>query len=112
MKYYFSKLCVAVLAFACFSFSLAVSAQSLNDTLSAAWGNDPGLQSAAANRVAAKENIEIAKSRLLPQANIQGSQANLSQTTTQQTSLGPQASPFRGSSYNYTFSVRQGYPMG
>jgi outer membrane protein, protease secretion system len=108
MKYYFSRLCVAVLAFACLSLSLAVSAQSLNDTLSAAWGNDPSLQSAAANRVAAKENIEIAKSRLLPQANIQGSQANLSQTTTQQTSLGPQASPFRGSSYNYTFSVRQG----
>jgi len=107
MKYYISRVFVVVLTFACFSFSLAVSAQSLNDSLSAAWGNDPSLQSAAANRVAARENIAIARSRLLPQANIQGSQATLSQTTTQNTSLGPQASPFRGSSYNYSFSVRQ-----
>ena len=86
----------------------SVFAQSLNDTLQAAWGNDPGLQSAAANRVAAKENMGIAKSRLLPQANIQGSQSNLSQTTTQNTTLGPQANSFRGTSYNYTLSVRQG----
>jgi outer membrane protein TolC len=82
--------------------------QSLSESLLASWGNDPSLQSAAANRVAARENIEIARSRLLPQANIQGSQYNLSQTTTQNTSLGPQSNPFRGTSYNYTFSVRQG----
>jgi outer membrane protein TolC len=88
--------------------SFSAQAQSLNDTLTAAWGLDPSLQSAAANRVAAQENIEIARSRLLPQANIQGSQSNLSQTTTQQTSLGPQANTFRGTSYNYTLSVRQG----
>ena len=86
----------------------SVFSQSLNDTLQAAWGNDPGLQSAAANRVAAKENIGIAKSRLLPQANVQGSNSNLSQTTTQNTNLGPQANAFRGTSYNYTLSVRQG----
>lgn len=85
-----------------------VFSQSLNETLQAAWGNDPSLQSAAANRVAAKENIGIAQSRLLPQANIQGSNSNLSQTTTQNTNLGPQANSFRGTSYNYTLSIRQG----
>ena len=97
----------------CITLSLCIAspslfAQSLSETLLSAWGNDPGLQSAAANRVAARENIDIARSRLLPQANVQGSQSNISQTTTQNTSLGPQASPFRGTSYNYTFSVRQG----
>jgi len=87
--------------------SFSVFSQSLNDTLKAAWGNDPSLQSAASNRIAAKENIGIAKSRLLPQANIQGSNSKLSQTTTQNTSLGPQANSFRGTSYNYTLSIRQ-----
>jgi len=105
-------ICSRILFLVLFAFSLNFSqesqAQSLNDTLQAAWGNDPALQSAAANRVAARENIEIARSRLLPQANIQGSKATLSQTTTQNTSLGPQASPFRGTSYNYSLSVRQG----
>lgn len=88
--------------------SKEVFSQSLNDSLQAAWGNDPSLQSAAANRVAAKENIGIARSRLLPQANIQGSNSNLSQTTTQNTNLGPQANSFKGTSYNYTLSIRQG----
>ena len=83
-------------------------AQSLSATLQSAWGNDPALQSAAANRVVALENVGIARSRLLPQANVQGTQSNLSQTTTQNTSLGPQANSFRGTSYNYTLSVRQG----
>jgi outer membrane protein TolC len=105
-------ICSRILFLVLFAFSLNFSqesqAQSLNDTLQAAWVNDPALQSAAANRVAARENIEIARSRLLPQANIQGSKATLSQTTTQNTSLGPQASPFRGTSYNYSLSVRQG----
>ena len=83
-------------------------AQGLYESVHSAWGIDPGLQSAAANRVVAKENIGIAKARLLPQASIQGSQASLSQTTTQTTTLGPQATSFRGDSYSYTFQVRQG----
>jgi len=91
-----------------FGVTLEAQAQSLNETLQAAWGNDPALQSAAANRTAARENIDIARSRLLPQANVQGSQSALSQTTTQNTALGPQANPFRGTSYNYSLSVRQG----
>ena len=82
-------------------------AQSLSSTLQAALEVDPSLQSAAANRVVATENVGIAKSRLLPQMNVQGSQSNLSQTTTQNTTLGPQANGFRGTSYNYTLSVRQ-----
>ena len=99
--------CIAV-AVLLLATSEGVFSQSLNNTLQAAWGNDPSLQSAAANRVAAKENIGIARSRLLPQANVQGSNSNLSQTTTQNTNLGPQANAFRGTSYNYTLSIRQG----
>ena len=86
----------------------SAQAQSLNDALQAAWANDPALQSAAANRIVAKENVYIAKSRLLPQVSIQGSQSSLSQTTTQTTTLGPQSNSFKGDSYNYTFQVRQG----
>jgi len=86
----------------------SLHAQSLKDALQAAWANDPALQSAAANRVVAKENVEIAKSRLLPQASIQGSQSSLSQTTTQTTTIGPQSNSFKGESYNFSFQVRQG----
>ena len=88
--------------------SVATNAQSLNDAIQSAWVNDAALQSAAANRVVAKENVNIAKSRLLPQATLQGSQSSLSQTTTQTTTLGPQASSFKGDSYSYSVSVRQG----
>jgi len=101
-----------LLGFCAFSMSLFLSvasnAQSLNDTIQSAWANDAALQSAAANRVVAKENVNIAMSRLLPQATLQGSQSSLSQTTTQTTTLGPQASSFKGDSYNYSVSVRQG----
>jgi len=83
-------------------------AQSLYDAIQSAWANDPALQSAAANRQVATENVAIAKSRLLPQASIQASQSSLSQTTTQATTLGPQSNSFKGDSYNYTFQVRQG----
>jgi|GEM_PF-655541 len=99
---------VGVFSLIAFTYVENASAQSLSETLMSAWGHDAALQSAAANRVAAKENVDIARSRLLPQANIQGSQASLSQTTTQNTSLGPQATPFRGNSYNYSLSIRQG----
>ena len=88
--------------------TVSSNAQSLNDAIQAAWANDAALQSAAANRVVAKENVNIAMSRLLPQATLQGSQSSLSQTTTQTTTLGPQASSFKGDSYNYSVSVRQG----
>ena len=88
--------------------SVAAHAQSLNDAIQSAWANDAALQSAAANRAVAKENVNIARSRLLPQATLQGSQSSLSQTTTQTTTLGPQASSFKGDSYSYSVSVRQG----
>ena len=88
--------------------SFAANAQSLNDAIRSAWANDAVLQSAAANRVVAKENVNIAKSRLLPQASIQGSQSSLSQTTTQTTTIGPQSNSFKGESYNFSFLVRQG----
>jgi outer membrane protein, protease secretion system len=108
MKSHLFKQLLSLLPFSLMAIQGCSHAQSLNETLLSAWGNDPTLQSAAASRQAAKENINIARSRLLPQANVQGTQANLSQTTTQNTTLGPQASPFRGTSYNYTLSVRQG----
>jgi outer membrane protein len=88
--------------------SFSTNAQSLNDAIQSAWANDAALQSAAANRAVAKENVNIARSRLLPQATLQGSQSSLSQTTTQTTTLGPQASSFKGDSYSYSVSVRQG----
>jgi len=88
--------------------SQVLYAQSLRSSLQAAWTHDAALQSAAANRVVSKENINIARSRLLPQASLQGSQSTLSQTTTQTTTLGPQASSFRGETYNFSASVRQG----
>ena len=103
----FTVYCMSILLVS-FNCSEVLYAQSLKSSLESAWGHDAALQSAAANRVISKENINIARSRLLPQVSLQGSQSTLSQTTTQTTTLGPQASSFRGESYNFSASVRQG----
>ncbi len=79
----------------------------LEDTLKASKNVDKALASAEFNKRAAFENIDIARSRLLPQLNLQGFKQRLNQTTTQNTSLGPQANEFRGESYQYQLSLRQ-----
>jgi outer membrane protein, protease secretion system len=85
-----------------------VYANSLEETLQSAISYDKALASASSNRQAAAENIGIARSRLLPQVNLQGFRQKLNQTTTQNTSLGPQANVFQGDSYQYQLSLRQG----
>jgi outer membrane protein TolC len=83
-------------------------AQELREVIGAAQGRDPTLQSAAANRDAAQENIDIALSRLLPQLSYQNTTQKIHQTTTQATSAGPQVRDFDGSSYTRQLSLRQG----
>jgi len=82
-------------------------ASTLEDTIKASQAVDKALASAEYNKQAAFENIGIAKSRLLPQLNAQGFKQRLNQTTTQNTSLGPQVNDFRGESYQYQLSLRQ-----
>jgi outer membrane protein TolC len=88
--------------------SFPSQAQDLRDVIAAAQDKDAALQSASANRDAARENIGIAVSRLLPQLNYQDSRQQLHQTTTQATSAGPQARDFDGASVSRQLSVRQG----
>ena len=83
-------------------------AQELREVIGAAQGRDPTLQSAAANRDAAQENIDIARSRLLPQLSYQNTTQQTHQTTTQTTSAGPQVRDFDGKSYSRQLSLRQG----
>ena len=87
--------------------SASAWAASLDETIQASMQLDKALRSAEANKEAARENIGIARSRLLPQLNFQGYSQNLNQTTTQNTSLGPQANTFQGDSYTYSLSLRQ-----
>lgn len=93
---------------ACMLGSLGVSAQGLVDAVTAAQARDPGLQSASFNREAARQNIWIAGARLLPSISYQESRQNTNQTTTQETTLGPQARDFVGQSFNKQVSLRQG----
>lgn len=93
---------------ACLVGALNVSAQGLVDAVAAAQTRDPALQSASLNREAARQNIWIAGSRLLPQLSYQQIQQNTNQTTTQDTTLGPQARSFVGQSFNKQVNLRQG----
>jgi len=86
----------------------SVCASSLDETIKGAQSYDKALVSAYANKQAAFENVGIARSRLLPQINLQALKQRLNQTTTQNTSLGPQANVFQGESYQYQMSLRQG----
>jgi len=97
------------MAAACLLAVFEASAQeSLPDIVAAAQGRDPALQSASLNREAARQNIWIAGSRLLPQLSYQQLQQNTNQTTTQDTTLGPQSRDFVGQSYNKQVNLRQG----
>lgn len=98
-----------LLALACLVGAFSASAQeSLSDAVAAAQARDPALQSASLNREAARQNIWIAGSRLLPQLTYQEVRQNTNQTTTQDTTLGPQARDFVGQSFNKQLSLRQG----
>lgn len=88
--------------------SFSTQAQDLRDVIAAAQDKDAALRSASANRDAAKENIDIARSRLLPQLTYQDTRQQLHQTTTQSTSAGPQVRDFDGKSLSRQLSVRQG----
>jgi protease secretion system outer membrane protein len=96
-------------ALACLVWAFNASAQdSLSDAVAAAQSKDPALQSASLNREAARQNIWIAGSRLLPQLTYQETRQNTNQTTTQDTIAGPVARDFTGQSYNKQLSLRQG----
>lgn len=83
-------------------------AQGLSDAVAAAQSRDPTLQSASLTRDAAKLNVWISGARLLPQLSYQEVRQNTNQTTTQDTTLGPQVRDFVGQSYNKQLSLRQG----
>lgn len=93
---------------ACMLGPLGVSAQGLVDAVTAAQARDPALQSANFNRDAARESIWIAGARLLPSISYQETRQNTNQTTTQETTLGPQARAFEGQTFNKQMSLRQG----
>lgn len=80
----------------------------LPTSLSAAEGIDPTLASAAATRDAARENIAIAKSRLLPQVSAQALTQKMHETVSQLQSAGSASNSYSVSAHNYQISVRQG----
>lgn len=84
-----------------------VSAQTLKEAMSGAFAIDPTLRSASFNKDAAGENVALARSRLLPQVNLQGSDQQLTQTTTQDSVAGPLSRTFSGPSKNYQLVMRQ-----
>lgn len=103
-----SRSVVGLGVLSCLAVALSASAQGLSDSVAAAQVRDPVLQSAGFNRDAARENIWIAGARLLPQVSYQETRQNTDQTTTQNTTLGPQARDFVGRSYNKQLTLRQG----
>jgi protease secretion system outer membrane protein len=83
-------------------------AYSLKDAIEGAVATDPALRSASYNKEATRENIAVARSRLLPQVALQGTDQKLTQTTSQDTLLGRSDKTFSGPSKNYQLSLRQG----
>ena len=75
---------VKLLMFGLFGFSLATAqALTLQDAIDAAMKIDPTTRASQLNQLATKENISIARSRLLPQISLQGTSSQLTQTTSQ-----------------------------
>jgi outer membrane protein TolC len=87
--------------------SMNASAQTLKEAMAGAFTVDPSLRSATFNRDAASENVALAISRLLPQVSLQGSDQKLTQTTTQDSLVGPLSRTFSGPSKNYQMVLRQ-----
>ncbi len=95
-----------------FVFSLCMSASllafTLEDAIDSALKIDPTIRSSKLNQIATKENIAIARSRLLPQISLQGASSQLTQTTTQDMiSGGTSSRSFTGPSVNHQLIVRQ-----
>ena len=88
--------------------SVGAQSQSLKEAVQATKEVDPSLRSSDKNRQATQENFDLAKSRLLPQVYLQGSRQQLTQTTTQDTLLGPQSKTFSGPSVSDQLVIRQG----
>ena len=95
-------------AAACLCLLSSAYSQGLREVVSYAQSRDPGLQSASLTSEAAKENVWIARSRLLPQLSYAETRQNTNQTTTQDTFFGPQVKDFAGQTYNKQISLRQG----
>lgn len=88
--------------------SLCSKASTLDEAIESAIKYDPGLAISKLSLMAADENIAIAKSRLLPQINLQGATNQLSQTTIQELPGGGNSSrTFVGPSVNHQLVIRQ-----
>ena len=86
----------------------SVQAVTLEDAIESAKKVDPTLRASKLNQMATEQNIEIARSRFLPQISLQGSSSQLTQTTTQDIPTGGSASrSFTGPSVNHQFVIRQ-----
>ena len=86
----------------------ALWAMDLSEAIAAAEKNDPALASAQANRDAAFENIAIARSKLLPQVNLQGSYDKMQYGVSQQSPQGASVSnSYLINAYNNQISLRQ-----
>ncbi len=96
-----SPVSAAVALALCFSCSTAAHAQSLKEAIEGAILGDPTLRSAALNKDATSENVALARSRLLPQVTLQGTDQKITQTTSQDTLLGRSDKTFSGPSKNY-----------
>jgi protease secretion system outer membrane protein len=90
-------------------FSAPVLAVTIQEAFDNAIKVDPALRSSRYTQEANKENIAIARSRLLPQISLQGSTNQLTQTTTQDIPGNSSISKsFTGPSANHQFVIRQG----
>jgi protease secretion system outer membrane protein len=80
----------------------------IDEAIQSAIRNDPTLRSSKLNQLAANEGVSLARSRLLPQINLQGTTSQLSQTTVQELSGGGTTSrTFSGPSINHQLVIRQ-----
>ena len=91
------------------AFNLSALAITLQDAFSNAVKIDPALRASKLNQDASKENIAIARSRLLPQVSLQGASNQLTQTTIQDVPGSSSISrSFTGPAVNHQFVIRQG----
>ena len=104
--YFIFQLSIALFVMGVGNLAFAITIQEAFDS---ALKVDPVLRASRYNQDAAKENIEIARSRFLPQISLQGSSNQLSQTTTQDVPGNASISrSFSGPSVNHQFVIRQG----
>ena len=88
--------------------TLGAQSVTLEDSINSAVTADPKLRSTKFNLLATEENIAIARARLLPQAFLQGSSSQITQTTSQDSTYGGSSSrSFTGPSINHQLVIRQ-----